>query len=228
MYRLIAICGIDGSGKTTQIELLEKYLKWKGFGVKRVWFRWPAFLSYPFLAICRLLGYTKWKTVSRSNTKYAERRFYMNRALARLWPWFFTLDVLINSMLKIKAPRILGYAILCDRFIPDIMVDLMCEIKDRQLPKRIVGRVLLSLVPKDSKLIIIDVTEGTGYKRKHDIPSMDYLKERRRIYLTLAKALSIPIVNGEMGTVDVHINILRLLGLGSEGMPISAFNGACA
>jgi len=63
----------------------------------------------------------------------------------------------------------------------------------------------------------MDVAESTAYSRKHDIPSINYLKERRKIYLALAKALNIPVVNGEMGIADVHINILRLLGLGLEG-----------
>ena len=212
MWSVIAICGIDGSGKTTQIKLLEEYLKQRGFKVKRIWFRWTAFLSYPLLALCRLLGYTKWKTVSRSNVKYAERRFYMNKALASLWPYIFALDAFIYSILKIKARRILGYIILCDRFIPDIVVDLMCETKDCRLLKHFAGRMFLSLIPKGSKLIIIDVAESTAYDRKRDIPDINYLKERRKLYLALAKALNVPVVDGELEMVDVHTTILRLLG----------------
>ena len=143
--------------------------------------------------------------------RYAERRFYMNRALARLWPWLFTLDTLIHSILQIKARRILGYTILCDRFIPDIIVDMMCETKDHQLPRRLPGRLLLSLIPRDSKVIIIDVAEDIAYNRKHDIPSINYLRERRKLYLALAKALNIPVVNGERDASKVHKDILELL-----------------
>uniref|UniRef100_A0A7J3SKY8 Thymidylate kinase n=1 Tax=Fervidicoccus fontis TaxID=683846 RepID=A0A7J3SKY8_9CREN len=211
MRKVIAICGIDGSGKTTQIKLLEKYLRRRDLRVKRVWFRWGAFFSYPLLALCRILGYTKWKTVSRSNVRCAERNFYRNRALARLWPWLFTLDALIYSFLKIKVRRILGYTILCDRFIPDIIVDMMCETRDYQLPKRLIGRLLLSLIPKNSKLIVIDVAENIAYDRKHDVPSIDYLKERRKLYLTLAKTLRIPVVDGERDSCKVSEDILNLL-----------------
>jgi len=209
--KVIAICGIDGSGKTTQIELLGKHLANKGVKFKCVWFRWTVFLSYPFLALCRLLGYTKWKTVGRSNVKYAERRFYANRVLARLWPWLFTLDTFIYSTFKIEARRILGYTILCDRFIPDIIVDLTCETRDYQLLKRLVGRLLLSLIPKDSKLIIMDVDEVTAYNRKYDISSIDYIKERRKLYLTLAKALSLSLIDGKREASKIHKDILELL-----------------
>ena len=61
--------------------------------------------------------------------------------------------------------------------------------------------------------MIIDVAENTAYNRKHDIPNINYLKERRKLYLTLARALNMPVVNGEMETIEVHISILRLLGL---------------
>jgi len=211
MFHIIAICGIDGSGKTTQVKLLEKYLRKGSFRVKRVWVRWTAFLSYPLLALCRLLGYTEWKTISRSNVKYAERRFYMNRALARLWPWLFTLDTFIYFIFQVELWSVFSYVVLCDRFIPDILVDLMCETKDYQLPKRSVGRLLLSLIPKNSKLAIIDVDENIAYHRKHDIPSIDYLKERRKLYLALAKTLGIPIVNGENEANKVYEDILKTL-----------------
>jgi dTMP kinase len=211
MCKVVAICGIDGSGKTTQVELLSKYLASRNVKFKRLWFRWVAFLSYPFLALCRLLGYTKWKTVSRSNVRYAERNFYRNRALAKLWPWLFTLDALIYSVLQIKARRIFGYTILCDRFIPDIIVDMICETKDYQLPKRLIGRLLFSLIPKNSKLIVIDVAENIAYDRKHDVPNIDYLKERRKLYLTLAKTLRMPVIDGEREVCKVHEDILNLL-----------------
>lgn len=208
---LIAISGLDGSGKTTQIELLSKYLANRNVKFKHLWFRWVAFLSYPLLALSRLLGYTKWKTVNRSNVRYAERNFYRNRALVRLWPWLFTLDALIYSFLQIKARRILGYIILCDRFIPDIIVDMMCETRDHHLLKRLIGRLLLSLIPKNSKLIVIDVAENIAYNRKHDIPSINYLKERRKLYLTLAKILGMPVIDGEKEVYKIHNDILNLL-----------------
>ena len=73
----------------------------------------------------------------------------------------------------------------------------MCETIDYQLPKRLAGRLLLSLIPKDSMLMVIDVAESIAYNRKHDISSINYLKERRKLYLTLAKTLSMPIIEGK-------------------------------
>ncbi len=212
MWKVIAICGIDGAGKTTQIELLEKYLRKKGLSVKRVWFRWNAFFSYPFLALCRLLGYTQWKTIERSNIRYAERRFYMNKALAKIWPWLFTLDSLLHLIIKVRLWASIGYTVLCDRFILDVLVDMMCETKNYQLLKHVAGKLLLSLITKeDSKLMVIDVVESIAYNRKHDIPNVNYLKERRKLYLIMARAMRVPIINGEKEAKKVHKDVLKLL-----------------
>jgi hypothetical protein len=89
--------------------------------------------------------------------------------------------------------------------------------------------MLLSLIPKGSDLIIIDVAESTAYNRKHDIPNISYLKGRRKIYLALAKVLNMPVVNGEVETANVYISILRLLGLYTlEKTCYNAINGAYA
>ncbi|MGB9622307.1 MAG: hypothetical protein ACPL07_00540 [Candidatus Bathyarchaeia archaeon] len=37
------------------------------------------------------------------------------------------------------------YVVLYDRFILDILIDLVCGTKDYQLPKRLVDRILLNL-----------------------------------------------------------------------------------
>jgi thymidylate kinase len=50
---LIAFTGIDGSGKTTQADLLVKNLLKDGIEAAYVWSRWEPFLVRPFIA--------KWK-----------------------------------------------------------------------------------------------------------------------------------------------------------------------
>ncbi len=209
MNTFIALCGVDGSGKTTQLNLLANHLKESTTKVRTIWFRWPVLLSYPFLGVCRLLGYTKWVTIQRSNIRVAERRFYLNKALAKLWPWFFVTDVFVHSFIHIIIPLRQGYLILCDRYVLDILVDLICDTKDISLLRRLPGRMLLSSVPKNSNFLLIDVDEKTAFERKPDIPNLDYLRERRVLYLKLASTLNIPVIDGKKKPMEMHQEIIN-------------------
>lgn len=204
---LIYLCGIDGAGKTTQINLLKTYLNHAKLKNKYVWLRWAAFISYPFLAVCRILGYTKWKANPRSDTKYPEHHFYKNKAIAKIWTWLFILDIHLHTLFKVKLPLKTGHIILCDRFIIDAIVDLMIETHDYQLYKSFKGKLLLSQIPINSVTVLIDLNEYEAYARKKDIPNISFLTSRRKLYIELAKHLKIPIVKGQRAPADLHKEI---------------------
>jgi thymidylate kinase len=206
---LIYFCGLDGSGKTTQISIIKDQLSQAHLKFKHVWLRWAAFMSYPFLVICRILGYTFWKINSRSETKYVEHHFYRNKAISRLWTLLFTIDMIIHSFLKVKIPLRKGYAVLMDRYVIDAIIDLMIETGNRHLHKGFFGKMLLSLIPKDSIIILIDVDEYTAFSRKRDIPNIDYLTQRRELYQELANYLKIPIINGGKSRENVYDEIIK-------------------
>jgi len=195
---LVNLCGIDGSGKTTQMGLIRSALAGKGIKCRCLRLRWIAFISYPLLAFCRLLGYTKWKTAkdARGNSfTYPEHQFYRNSAIARLWAWLFSFDMLLGSLIFVRIPMMMGYYVLCDRYVLDSIVDLSTETNMPNLFTSMVGRLLLALVPEGSIIIMLDVDENEALHRKNDIPSLDYLIGRRGLYLRIARAFKIPVID---------------------------------
>ena len=52
---MIIISGVDGSGKSTQLALLKRYLELKGFSVGYTWLRWFAVFTY--YSTCMLSNY---------------------------------------------------------------------------------------------------------------------------------------------------------------------------
>jgi thymidylate kinase len=206
---IIYFCGIDGSGKTTQMNLIADCLNDRKLKLKYVWLRWAAFFSYPFLAFCRLLGFTKWKTVPRSSRKYAEHSFYRNKALTKVWSALFAVDMFVYSVIKITIPLKFGYTILCDRFVLDALVDLMYETKNFEIIRTLPGRALLSLIPRQSITILFDISEEKAWKRKHDIPSIEYLKQQRKLYLDISDCLKIPVLEIIKSPDEVHEEIVE-------------------
>jgi hypothetical protein len=55
----------------------------------------------------------------------------------------------------------------------------------------------LKFLPRPMRTILIDVLEEVAFARKDDVPHLDYLRERRKWYLTRQKRAEVKRFNGE-------------------------------
>jgi thymidylate kinase len=204
---VIYLCGIDGSGKTTQVDIISNCLANRNIPHTIVWLRWVALVSYPFLALCRLLGYTAWK-VNKNSVRYPEHYFYRNKAVSRIWVLIFTVDMLLHAIVRVRIPLMMKRTVLCDRFVLDSLVDLACETKNKDLFESRIGRLLISILPRRCLVIMLDVSEQEAIRRKRDIPSIEYLEGRRELYFNLASNLGVPILDGNKPSQDLHKSIV--------------------
>lgn len=207
MEPIIFLSGIDGSGKTTLAKSLVEALENKGLEVDYVWYRWTAFFSYPLLALCRALGYTK------RQQYLVVREYHRNVAIATLWAILYPLDYILCSLAKIRIMRKANSVIVFDRFIPDMIADVISQTRINIL-KKFVGRIILSHLKNESFWgIILDVNEEVALSRKNDIPNRNYVEFKRPIYRRLAHMMGWRILNG-CDSVDENVgNILEIIGL---------------
>ena len=140
--RVICIIGIDGSGKTTHAKELLSAIK-NSTKTRYVWFGSAYFLSYPFMALCRLAGFTRVHNLP-SNQDHVEHQYYRNKSIAFLWPWVQLIDALIFVTLRIYIPLKRRYLLVLDRFVHDILVDIMVDVNDPNLHKSFVGQLMLA------------------------------------------------------------------------------------
>ena len=194
----ICFIGIDGSGKTTLAKTLAKMMEENGITSKYVWNRFElSIMLRPFLIIGRTL-FLHGKDMFDDYAEYSDskKRLFKNRFLSTVYQYVVLLDYSLQIFLKIKVPLIFGKNIICDRYIYDTIVDLKVDLHYHDTKIKNILKILFHLLPKPDLLFLIDVPEDIAYQRKDDTPSIEYLRERRNVYLNIGKGYDAVILDG--------------------------------
>jgi len=152
--RLIYVMGIDGAGKSTVVEWLAKTLRDKGLPVEVRWLRFNHFFSKPLLGFCRLVGLTRYETVRGVRVGY--HNFYRSRLVS----WIFIVLQYLDA-LRIRwfwiAPRLRrgDRILILDRFIYDILVDVMVDTRITDLDRHPLGKAFLKLLPESALVLFV-------------------------------------------------------------------------
>jgi thymidylate kinase/predicted nucleotidyltransferase len=207
--RLIYLAGADGTGKTSHAKVIVERLRRRGVRVRYVWFRWPALLSLPLLAYCRLRGLTRYRMVD--GVRYGGWEFHRSRLVSALFPWLLLADTALASLARVHVHRWRGLTVICDRFVYDVLVDLMLAVDDERLFTRAVGRLFLRLVPKDGVSVVLDAPEATLRQRKVDLRHDDCIARRRELYLSVARAYGLQVLDTSQPMVRGQAELFRLV-----------------
>ena len=191
--RFIYITGCDGTGKSTQAQLLVEQLRRQGTKTRHVWLRFPFFFSAPLLAYARLRGYSWRETTNGVCLGYWD--FRRSWVLRRVFPWLLLLDAALAGFWQIYLPLWLGYTIVCERYALDMLVDLSVACGDQSLHRRLPGKGFLLLLPPRRRMVILDLDASTIKSRRQDLEWDRILEQRLAQYRLLSADLSIPLLS---------------------------------
>ena len=111
------------------------------------------------------------------------------------------------------SPGLRGEGLICDRYIYDTLIDIALTFA---IPPEgidsLLDHPLLSLFPRPSGVIFIDIDPEEGASRKQDGTPPEYLADRRAYYHELARRLDIPLVDGGAPMDEVSERIWELTG----------------
>jgi thymidylate kinase len=179
---LICVLGLDGSGKTTHTKHLVKYLSEKGYTPKYVWAGNKPFFSYFLFGFTRFLGY--WKATKADAftdpLEFAPDR--VRKSLSILVRTAFLIDFNLRISLKIKLPLALGKVIICDRYVYDIVMDLM--LSDLHSPSWY--KLLIRTVPTPDVAFFLDADQEVLCSRRSNF-SKGVVIRKRKIYQKFAR-----------------------------------------
>lgn len=211
---LIVFTGIDGSGKTTQSDLLVRNLKRNGVEVLYVWSRWEPFLLRPLIK--------RWKNKiikSGSGTEKIKdkKRELMNNPIFRyLWLSVFFIEYGLQIFLKIRLKLLKNQLIISDRIFYDSLIDQAINLgKMREgLLKNLDSFWMKIIFPRPDVVIYVDCPEDIAFLRnitKNDTPNIEYLTERRKLYLKLADRYDWVKMDGTLPVEEIAVQIKKLV-----------------
>ncbi|HEY1457648.1 MAG TPA: hypothetical protein VGF15_03935 [Solirubrobacteraceae bacterium] len=201
---VIALSGLDGSGKSTQAEALEQALTALGYPVVRIW---TSLSAHPSLARVAAPARAVFDRRSRQSTGEQERpaagedhdrltRLRESRPLLHLaWVSFVAT---MNAWWQARAVRphlLRGRVVICDRYTLDSLVHLRYRYGSRSRYRLQLALIRL-LSPRPLRAYLLDVSPQTAYTRNQEY-TPEQVELRARLYREEYPALGVERLDGE-------------------------------
>lgn len=178
--------------------------------MRHVWLRYPKILSKPLMAYCRWVGLTKYWYVD--GVRVGVHEFYHSWFVSHLYPWLQLIDLRIMAFIKLRLPCFLNHnVIVMDRFAIDTLVDVMTDTRRYDLLSKAVGRGYVNTIPHGTQLVVLNVSPLLLKKRRKDVEHDVTTEERRRLFVSVAKHLHIPIINADQPLQETYNEIRTVL-----------------
>jgi len=182
---VVSFMGVDGSGKSTLIELLRKKLKNKFRKIKYIHLR-------PYLILLD-------KSTVQSNPHNSKATWPMLLNFVRILYWL----IIYRFYFYLFANKS-GQLIIFDRYAHDLMID---PIRYKyNLPNR-VTKFILNLFPNPTHWIVLSAPIKVLEKRKKELPTRE-LKKQIRSYLNFAKQRKNSIVVNTNNSIQSNLSMV--------------------
>jgi len=201
---LISFSGIDGAGKSTQIEKLRSYLVEAGVAVRELTF-WDNVVMFPGLRS----GFSRVVLQSDGSVGTPDRPANRNDKNAQSLPLLlgraalYIFDVMNLRNIVAKATSQDGGVVIFDRYIYDQLAAMPMD----SWLARSYARLLLKLSPRPDISYVLDAVPEEARARKPEYP-VDFMHRQRTSYMRLRQMAGLQIIPAG-GPEEVHAAILE-------------------
>lgn len=194
--KFILITGLDGSGKTTLarklVVYLDKYLgNYHYVHANEV----PVLMrivkkSIKFIFLRENDAFEDYSDYTRKKQEIS-RKYLL---LGKLYRILLAIDYIPQVFFKIYLPLLIGRKLVVDRYIYDVVANLGLNMNYSPYDYIKDINSFFKIFPKPDICFLLDIDEYVAFSRKDDVPSVEYLKERKTIYDLFAKEEKMEIV----------------------------------
>jgi thymidylate kinase len=202
---LLCIVGIDGSGKSTLAKEVVGRMQSRGIRSRYVWGGFdPTVFLRPAIWLARCLIYREDR---HSRVSESKGRVLKNRTWSTVYYYVVLADYALQMLIRVKLPLLLGQSVICDRYVHDMVVTtaVVLDYSGERL-LRLLAR-MQRLVPRSDRVLVADLAEQIAYERKDDVPSIVFLRKRRRDYQRIAQAHGLSVLDASQ-PLDTLVEIV--------------------
>lgn len=216
----IVLVGLDGSGKSANIDIMRKDADYKDFNF--LWVRWQPSITVLLYKIRHRndkVGIREDNAESRKKQtdlnrgyqrkKRIKSKVFSSSIIRNIWFSYAIRDYRNQFYKKTRDYIAQDKNIIFDRYYLDLFIDQ--GINFGYSPEKIYSEIIRynNRFPQIDKVLYIRVSPEVCFKRKNDIPDMEYLNRRFVIYEYIAKQQGWIVINGEESLEKVYSNIKR-------------------
>ncbi len=203
---LIAISGIDGSGKTTYADILSDILELCELRKRIVWSRVGSsnFLK-PFSKLAQIFYYMKTGkgfTKNSENLEESEVRrkdlFGKSSVTRLIGVHLLLLEMVWQYSIKVAFPLLQKKVVICDRYIYDTLVDIITRygINPNDIEGRLFRKMLTALAPKPDIAYVLMIPQQEAIRREQvDLRVSQLVKDQVNTYREIAGGFNLIQIN---------------------------------